>query len=78
MRKKIKKSIALPAALFLYTTVMAIYFIPRNHEMGSTEKWVTVIASYLIIIALWWLLDKKEKMMKKRDEELEKQEKANK
>lgn len=61
----------MPLALFIYTTVMAIYFIPRNHEMSSTEKWVTVVASYLIIAALWWVLRKKEQMARKRDEQIE-------
>ncbi len=62
----------MPLALFIYTTVMAIYFIPRNHEMSDTEKWVTVSASYLIIAALWWVLRKKERMMEKRNEEMSK------
>lgn len=61
----------MPLVLFIYTTVMAIYFIPRNHEMSSTEKWVTVTASYLIIIALWWVLRKREQMARKRDEQIE-------
>lgn len=69
--KRYKKSVVMPLALFIYTTVMAIYFIPRNHEMSSTEKWVTVTASYLIIIALWWVLRKREQMVRKRDEQIE-------
>lgn len=69
--KRYKKSVVMPLALFIYTTVMAIYFIPRNHEMSSTEKWVTVTASYLIIIALWWVLRKREQMARKRDEQIE-------
>lgn len=62
----------MPLALFIYATVMAIYFIPRNHEMSDTEKWVTVSASYLIIAALWWVLRKRERMMEKRNEEMSK------
>lgn len=69
--KRYKKSVVMPLVLFIYTTVMAIYFIPRNHEMSSTEKWVTVTASYLIIIALWWVLRKREQMARKRDEQIE-------
>ncbi len=69
--KRYRKSVIMPLALFIYTTVMAIYFIPRNHEMSSTEKWVTVVASYLIIAALWWVLRKKEQMARKRDEQIE-------
>lgn len=70
--KRYRKSVIMPLALFIYTTVMAIYFIPRNHEMSDTEKWVTVSASYLIIAALWWVLRKKERMMEKRNEEMSK------
>ncbi|MBQ8361839.1 MAG: hypothetical protein IJX44_07835 [Bacteroidaceae bacterium] len=69
MKRKYKKSILLPGALFIYATAMAVYFIPRNHEMSATEKWATVIASYVIIAALWWVLDKKEKMAQRREEE---------
>ncbi|MBQ8593344.1 MAG: hypothetical protein IJ467_03500 [Bacteroidaceae bacterium] len=68
-KKKIKKSIALPLALFIYATAMAVYFIPRNNEMSDTEKWVTVIASYVIIGLLWFTLKKKEDFTRKRDEE---------
>lgn len=75
MKRKYKKSILLPAALFIYTTAMAVWFIPRNHEMGSTQKWLTVLVSYAIIAALWWVLDKKEKMARKREEEWNRDEK---
>lgn len=66
--KRFRKSVIMPLALFIYTTVMAIYFIPRNHELSDTEKWVTVSASYLIIALLWWVLRKKEQMMANREE----------
>lgn len=68
--KRYRKSIIMPLALFIYATVMAIYFIPRNHEMSDAEKWGTVGASYLIIIALWWVLRKKEQMAEKREKEM--------
>ncbi len=68
--KRFRKSVIMPLALFIYTTVMAIYFIPRNHEMNDTEKWVTVGVSYLIIALLWWVLRKKEQMMAKREEDM--------
>ena len=61
MRKKLKKSIVLPVALLVYTTAMAVLFIPRNQELSDAEKWGTVIISYLIIALLWWVLKKKEK-----------------
>lgn len=72
-RKRLKKSILLPGALFIYTTAMAVYFIPRNHEMSNTEKWVTIIASYLIIALLWLTLRKKEELARKREEKMQNQ-----
>lgn len=73
--KRFRKSVIMPLVLFIYTTVMAIYFIPRNHELSDTEKWVTVSASYLIIALLWWVLRKKEQMMAKREEEAKRNDK---
>ena len=40
--RKYKKSTWLPVALFIYTTIMAVYFIPRNTEIGNAEKYVTI------------------------------------
>ena len=36
--KKYRKSIWLPVALLVYTTAMAVYFIPRNAEISDTKK----------------------------------------
>lgn len=74
MKRKYKKSILLPLILFVYTTVMALYFLPQNKEVSSTEKWITVIASYLIIFLLWWVLRKREQLAAKREEEFRSQE----
>lgn len=60
--KKIKKSTVLSLVLLVYITAMAIYFLPRNTEIGTTEKYVTVIASYLIVLLLWLVLRYKERM----------------
>lgn len=60
--KKIKKSIVLSLVLLVYITAMAIYFLPRNTEIGTTEKYVTVIASYLIVLLLWLVLRYKERI----------------
>lgn len=68
--KRYKKSLLMPLVLFIYTTVMAIWFIPRNQEMSDTEKWVTVSASYLIIALLWWVLRKKEQIAAKRHDKM--------
>ena len=71
MRKKFKKSVWLPLALFLYTTAMAVYFLPKNTEISDTEKWITIGASYGIIALLWYVLRLKEKRLEERNREIE-------
>ena len=71
MRQKFKKSVWLPLALLVYTTAMAVYFLPKNTEISDTEKWVTFGASYLIIGLLWYVLRLKEKRLEKRNKEIE-------
>lgn len=71
MRKKFKKSVWLPLALFLYTTAMAVYFLPKNTEISDMEKWITIGASYGIIVLLWYVLRLKEKRLEKRNREIE-------
>lgn len=67
--KKLKKSTGLTVALFIYVSATAAYFLPRNTEISNTEKYVTVIASYVIVLALWLVLRKKEELQRKRREE---------
>lgn len=69
MNRKYKKSVLLPLILFVYTTIMAIYFLPRNTEVGDTEKWLTLIGAYVIIILLRYVLRKKEQMESKHKQE---------
>ena len=69
--KKLKKSTWMPLALLVYTTAMAVYFLPKNSEISNTEKWVTFGASYVIIGVLWYVLRLKEQRMEKRNKELE-------
>ena len=69
--KKLKKSTWMPLALLVYTTAMAVYFLPKNSEISDTEKWVTFGASYVIIGVLWYVLRLKEQRMEKRNKELE-------
>ena len=71
MRKKFKKSVWLPLALFLYTTAMAVYFLPNNTEISDMEKWITIGASYGIIALLWYVLRLKEKRLEERNREIE-------
>lgn len=67
--KKLKKSTGLTVALLVYVSATAAYFLPRNTEISNTEKYVTVIASYVIVLALWLVLRKKEELQRKRREE---------
>ena len=67
--KKLKKSTGLTVALLIYVSGTAAYFLPRNTEISNTEKYVTVIASYVIVLALWLVLRKKEELQRKRREE---------
>ena len=67
--KKLKKSTGLTVALLIYVSATAAYFLPRNTEISNTGKYVTVIASYVIVLALWLVLRKKEELQRKRREE---------
>ena len=69
--KKFKKSTWIPLALLIYTTAMAAYFLPKNSEISTTEKWVTFGASYVIIGVLWYVLRLKERRLEKRNKEIE-------
>nr|WP_325287601.1 hypothetical protein [uncultured Bacteroides sp.] len=62
--RKLKKSSALSLALLIYITATAAYFLPRNTEISVTEKYLTVVASYVIVLLLWLVLRKKERMKK--------------
>lgn len=64
-----KKPLLMCIALLIYVTGMAIYFVPRNHEMSTTEKTVTVIVAYVLVIALWFAMQYREKWRRKRDED---------
>ena len=67
--KKIKKSTGVTLALLIYVSATAAYFLPRNTEISNTEKYITVIASYVIVLVLWLVLRKKEELQRKRREE---------
>ena len=67
--KKFNKSTGLTVALLIYVSATAAYFLPRNTEISNTEKYITVIASYVIVLALWLVLRKKEELQRKRREE---------
>ena len=67
--KKFNKSTGLTVALLIYVSATAAYFLPRNTEISNTEKYITVIASYVIVLVLWLVLRKKEELQRKRRDE---------
>ena len=71
MRKRMKKSVWMPLALFVYTTAMAVYFLPRNTEISDKEKWGTIGMSYWVIALLWFVLRKREKRLEEMTRKIE-------
>lgn len=71
MGRRYKKSTWWPVVLLVYTTAMAVYFLPRNTEISDAEKYLTVGLSYVIIALLWIVLRKKEKVQERREREWE-------
>lgn len=65
MKRKVRKSTWLSLALFAYMTIMALYFLPKNTELDTTRKWLTLGAGYLIVLVLWLVMRKKENMRRK-------------
>ena len=57
--KKIKKSTGVAIAFLIYVSVTAAYLLPRNTEVGQTEKILTVVGSYVIVLLLWLVILKK-------------------
>ena len=67
--KKVKSSTWVTVALLIYVSATAAYLLPRNHEVSDTEKYLTLAASYVIVLVLWLVLRKKEQMQQRRREE---------
>ncbi|MBQ5644096.1 MAG: hypothetical protein IIV04_00170 [Bacteroidaceae bacterium] len=57
------------AILAVYTAAVYIYFFPRNNEMSSTEKWLTVGASVVMLALLWVLLRRRSKLRRQREKQ---------
>ena len=57
------------AILAVYTAAVYIYFFPRNNEMSSTEKWLTVGASVVMLVLLWVLLRRRSKLRRQREKQ---------
>ena len=64
--KKIRKSTGVALAFLIYVSVTAAYLLPRNTEVSLTEKIITVVVSYVIVLLLWLVLRKKELMRERR------------
>ena len=62
------------AVLAVYTAAVYIYFFPRNTEMTTTGKWLTVGASVLMLALLWLLLRRRAKLRREREENMGKKE----
>ena len=56
------------AVLAVYTAVVYIYFFPRNNEMSTNQKWLTVGASVVMLVLLWVLLRRRAKLRRDREE----------
>ena len=56
------------AVLAIYTATVYIYFFPRNNEMSTTQKWLTVGASVVMLALLWLLLRRRAKLRRQREE----------
>jgi len=67
-----RKSTGISLALFLYITVTAVFLIPCDSELPMREKYITLIASYVIVLVLWLVLRKKEYLHKQMDDEIKK------
>lgn len=65
-----RKPWIIPLCLFLYTTAMFIWLLPKNHEAGIIEKVITVVVAYVIIAVLYFLLKKKAEIAKAREEDI--------
>ena len=57
------------AVLAVYTAAVYIYFFPRNNEMSTTHKWLTVGASVVMLALLWLLLRRRAKLRREREED---------
>ncbi len=58
------------AILAIYTAIMYIFLFPKNTEMSTAEKWMTVGVSVVILVVLWFLLQRRNKLRKEREEDM--------
>jgi hydrogenase/urease accessory protein HupE len=67
MRRRRGKAFWLPLALFVYATVVAILYLPRDTQVPMQEKVITLVVSYAVIALLTWVLRVQER--RRRDSE---------
>lgn len=58
------------AILAIYTAIMYIFLFPKNTEMSTAEKWMTIGVSVVILVVLWFLLQRRNKLRKEREEDM--------
>lgn len=69
IKMKKVKSTWVTVALLIYVSATAAYLLPRNHEVSDTEKYLTLAASYVIVLVLWLVLKKEQMQQRRREEE---------
>ena len=73
--KRIKKSVWLPLVLLVYISATAVYLLPKNTTISTSEKYWTIAGGYVIVGVLWLVLRYKEKLHARAEEERRKTEK---
>lgn len=60
MKKRIRRSVLIPAVFTIYSAAIYAWFIPRT-TVSTSRLCLTIGANILIIVVLWWLYRYKEK-----------------
>ena len=63
--KRRGKAFWLPVALFVYATVVAVLYLPRETQVPMQEKVLTLLGSYVVIALLTWVLHVQAKQREK-------------
>lgn len=70
MRRKLKKSIWMPAALAIYAAAMSAYFGPKLIAEGLALKfWISVAVEVIFIVGLYFALRHRERLASRWDAE---------
>ena len=70
-KKKSKKHIIIPLALFIYLIAMAIYTYPKgdNPEVSLTQYYITIGITLVLIVAASYFIKKREEHKQKYEDE---------